>query len=517
MTDPQQASYDELPYESKPWYPTHPECQATVATLFGLRPPAVTSCRVLELGCGTGGNLLPMALALPGSRFVGLDLSPRQVALGRAAAEALGLANVELHAGNLLDVDDGLGRFDYVICHGVYSWVPPPVQDKILTICRRNLSPDGVACVSYNTYPGWHMRGLVRGMLGFHAGPVAAAAPRARQARAFLDALAAAAPDPNSVYAHVLKQEAALLRGESDTYLFHEHLEEVNEPVYFHEFLARAAGHGLRYLADAWPGPDGPLPPAIDGGPRPGLPERVRRAQYRDFLTGRAFRATLLCHDALTPREEPDPAAVAGLLAAGCPRPAAPPGEATAGAPEEFRGPDGALFTTADPLLRAALLCLAEAWPRALAFDDLAARAAARLPAAPAGGPGVLAGPLLGAYLAHVVELHVHAPAYVPDATERPLASPLARLQAADSPRVTNLWHRTVDLGPLDRVVLRLLDGTRDRAALLDALADLAASDVLTIRREGRPLRDAAEARELLGGSLGPCLRRLARAALLVG
>jgi len=355
-------------------------------------------------------------------------------------------------------------------------------------------------------------------MLGFHAGPGDGPGPRVRRARALLDALAGSAPD--GVYAHVLKQEAALLRGESDTYLFHEHLEDVNEPVYFHEFVARAAAHGLRYLADAWPGAPGPLPPEAEEGPRPACPDRVRRGQYLDFLTGRTFRTTLLCHDGLTPREEPDPGAVAGLLAAGCPRPAAPAPDLSPAAAEEFRGPEGAALSTADPLLKAALLSLAEAWPRPLPLDVLADRAAARLPPTPAGGAGgprALAGPLLDAYLAHLVELHVHASPFVPDVTERPVASPLARLQAADSPWVTNLRHRTVDLGPLDRVVLRLLDGTRGRAALVDALADLAARDVLTLRREGRPLGDAAEARATLGESLGPCLQRLARGALLVG
>lgn len=80
MSQPQPTSYDEVPYESYPFAQTHPDRLATVATLLGLRPAPVEQCRVLELGCAGGGNLIPMALTLPESTFVGIDLSARQIA-----------------------------------------------------------------------------------------------------------------------------------------------------------------------------------------------------------------------------------------------------------------------------------------------------------------------------------------------------------------------------------------------------------------------------------------------------
>src|SRR5262249_21258700 len=165
---PSVTSYDEVPYTSHPFPQTHPDRLATVATLMGLRPAPVQRCRVLELGCVSGGNLIPMVATLPESRFVGLDLSLLQIESGRRQAEALGLKNVELLNRNLREVGPDLGQFDYVICHGVYSWVPPEIRDKILAICSQNLAPDGVAYVSYNTYPGWHMRGMIRDMMSYH-------------------------------------------------------------------------------------------------------------------------------------------------------------------------------------------------------------------------------------------------------------------------------------------------------------------------------------------------------------
>jgi len=166
MTDPTSQplnSYDAVPYPSTPYRGTHPDTLATLGTLVGMKPAPIDSCRVLELGCSDGGNLLPMAYSLPGSEFVGIDGSARQIELGLATLEALGLKNVTLKQMNLLDVGDQFGKFDYIIAHGIYSWVPPDVQDKILEICHCLLKPQGLAFVSYNTLPGWRTLSVILG------------------------------------------------------------------------------------------------------------------------------------------------------------------------------------------------------------------------------------------------------------------------------------------------------------------------------------------------------------------
>src|SRR5262245_47574369 len=148
--------YDEVPYEGHAFPLTHPDRLATIATLFGMRPPPPHKARVLELGCGTGDNLIPMAVSMPHASFVGCDLSAVHVARARATADRLGLDNVVIEQRDILELDRGGGEFDYLICHGVFSWVPPRVQDRILALAHELLSPQGVALVSYNTYPGWH-------------------------------------------------------------------------------------------------------------------------------------------------------------------------------------------------------------------------------------------------------------------------------------------------------------------------------------------------------------------------
>ena len=164
------TAYDAVPYKDYPYPFTHPRCLETTATLFGMRPPDIRRCRTLELGCAAGGNLIPQALDLPEATFLGIDLSERQITQGRRTLEDLGQKNIELRQANLMDIDESWGQFDYIISHGVFSWLPPVVQDKLLEVSARNLSPQGVAFVSYNVYPGWHLANVVRDLMQYHAG-----------------------------------------------------------------------------------------------------------------------------------------------------------------------------------------------------------------------------------------------------------------------------------------------------------------------------------------------------------
>jgi SAM-dependent methyltransferase len=522
---PVTTTYDELPYVSHPISLTHPDCLAVLALLHGLKPPPVSRCRVLELGCAGGGNLIPMALHSPESTFVGVDLSRRQVAAGQALLGALGLANVELKPLSILEVDAGLGRFDYVVCHGVYSWVPPPVQDKILAICAEQLVPNGVAYVSYNTYPGWYVRRMVRDMLCWHVGPSGGPQLRVEQARALLDFLArSAVVRAQSVYASLLKGAAELFRQHRDSYLAHEYLADVNEPVYFLQFVERAAARRLRCFADA----DfaamraEAFAPAVGEEVRRLSPDRLRQEQYLDFLRNQAFRRTLLCRDDQAASAEPRPEALEHLQASSRAEPeSAGPGPSLA-APGLFRSPDGTTRPVDDPLLRAALLALAEVWPESLPFETLRAAVLSRL------GPGHAPGPatpvpfglhrsLLNGYLAGLLELHVCPPSCVRAVSRRPVACPLARHQAACGAAVTNLRHEVVELNELDRQLVRHLDGSRDAPGLVEVLTELSVRGALRLFHEGAALTDAQRLREHLSSSLDGQLARLAGWSLLIG
>src|SRR5262245_34601333 len=155
---PSGGDFDQLPYPSMPFAYTQPAHLAALAALYGLEPPRAASARVLELGCASGGNIIPLAARFPQAHFVGIDLSLQHIHAGSQRIRALGLSNIDLRQGDLAEAELAGNTFDYVICHGVFSWVPRAVQTKILHICRTALAPWGIAVVSYNVLPGWHLR-----------------------------------------------------------------------------------------------------------------------------------------------------------------------------------------------------------------------------------------------------------------------------------------------------------------------------------------------------------------------
>ena len=309
-------TYDKLPYEDLAFYHTHPSNLAVVGTLYGLDPPAVETCRVLELGCGTGYNLVAMAQSLPAARFVGINLSPRQIEYGRSLAAVTGTDRVELYAQSISDLDGSLGQFDYIIAHCVFSWVPAEVRDAILTTCRRHLAPNGIAYVSYNTYPGWHIRTILRDALLFHAPANAPALERSRRARAGLERMLTVLPGAESSYSRFLRHEMESLRTDSDTYLFHEHLETHNHPLRFEEFARMVSGQGLRFLAEARFGTNSfAQPEDMQTLLSEFSDDPMSRGQYLDHLHNRSFRQSLLCHADVDPTGSPTLPALGALYA----------------------------------------------------------------------------------------------------------------------------------------------------------------------------------------------------------
>jgi methyltransferase-like protein len=526
--------YDEIPYPRLSFTQTHPDRLATLATLRGMSPAQVERCRVLELGCAGGGNLVPMAQGLPGSEFVGLDLSTRQIAQGRAMAEELGLDNVCFKQGDILDPHPDLGLFDYVIAHGVYSWVPPPVQDRILEICQRNLAPQGVAYVSYNVFPGWHMLNAAREMMLYHTRQVREPRQRAARARELIDFLVRSVPAEQGPFGSFLHTYVKLFdKGmtrvypQGDALLIHDELAEVNAPLYFYQFVERAERWGLQYLAEAnfrfMLASN--FPPEVCESLRGMVANTVELEQYMDFLRNRTFRETLLCHQGVALQGAPGPERMTSFYVASPALPAENEVDARSNAVERFCTPDGAVLSTDHPLTKMAMLCLAEIWPQMLSFRSLVKTAQARLNGAATqaeaqpGDVRVLGANLLQAYgySENLVELHVYAPRFVREVSERPLASPAVRFQARQGDTVTNLRHERVNLDEASYRLLTLLDGSRDRAALLAVLQGELARGALTVRQGDEVVQDVEQAGQILAQELDARLERLANAALLVG
>jgi trans-aconitate methyltransferase/methyltransferase-like protein len=503
------GDYNELPYPSMPFAYTQPAHLAALACLFGLETPAADRARVVELGCASGGNIIPLAARFPNARFVGIDLSQRQVGDGRKRVEALGLQNIEIRQGDLANVRLSGEEFDYVICHGVFSWVPSDTQDRILEICADGIAPNGLAAISYNVLPGWHLRRAVRDICIHHVGTEGTPRERVAGARKILAQIAEGVSD-NEPYGLLLRREAERIAQLPASYVLGEFLAPDNHPMHFHEFVARTEKHGLMYLCE------GNLASSISESLFPDTERRLRAMsgasafdveQYKDFFTGRPFRRSVL-----TKPRAPDSAATA-------PNPdrlrslhlASPLQHDPSESDEHlsvYKDDRGRLIRAKEPHLRRALDRLADAYPSTCSLVQLI---------------DVSADPGVEARVCHALFTLVSAGqatiSTVPlrsgrAMAERPRVWPVARVEAnAGQPWLTNLRHDAVALNPVVRRFAACVDGSRDRrdlrAQLLKTIRgnELGAGNQLP-EFEGEP---EAFAERLLEGTL----RQFDRNALL--
>ncbi|BAU49026.1 methyltransferase [Sulfurifustis variabilis] len=504
-------SYDLVPYESLPISETHPANLAVQGILFGMAPADPERCRVLELGCAAGGNLIPMAYRLPGSEFLGIELSASQAAAGTALIDRLGLGNARIERADILDLGD-LGRFDYVIAHGLYSWTPAAVREKLLALCGEVLSPHGIAYVSYNTLPGWRERAMLRDMLLYGVREAVGPEERLALACATLDRLDTALRDETDPAASRLSGEIARLRVKHPSYLYHEYLAEVNEPVLFSTFMSQAAAHGLQYLcevelhtmfADSLGKAGAALIDRFD--------DLLEQEQYMDFLRRRTFCQTLLCRDERALAREldlerfRDCAFYARLL----------PREPVVHDGGQAHGTlDGGTCLVRHPLTRAALAVLAEGYPDAVDFGTLAREARHRAAGAPsAGETDHLLGELVGLYLRQFTGLRMAPERFARPRADRPRATALALAQAdAGLGHLATVRHMPLGLDAFAVRLVTYLDGSRTRAELVDRMTGDIVEGRLSV---GAPLPDEEALRRAVAENCGHLLAEFARHGVL--
>jgi len=517
------GQYEAVPYESMPFAQSQPSNLAALAVLFGLRPPAVATARVLELGCASGGNIAPLAARFPQSHFTGVDLARRHVEMGRARIAGLGLSNIDIRLGDLADPDVVTGEYDYIVCHGVYSWAPPAAQEGILNICARRLAPNGVAYVSYNVLPGWQLRMIVRDIFRFHSRDLdrAKADPKDRVARGrwLLDQLASVSSEATP-YGQLLRREARQLSGLSDSYILGEFLSEENAPCYFHEFVERAKKAGLDYVTDT--DLHTSLPENISpdlhrlltamAGPDPRVAE-----QYYDFFHGRQFRQSVLVRGSGSPgaRRTADHRRIAPLHFASSLRidPAQSKGDAIV-----LRDPGGRTITTNDPLVAKAFDHLGASLPETRSLRQIVQHLGVAGDAERQAAAERVLAAILRVIVAGLATMSAAPVATGRASDAKPRAWRVAREDGkAGQPWTTNLKHMPVKLDEVARALLPLVDGENDRSALAARLAALmreagGAGSIVADALADRP--DANDAAGLLS-RVDQALRQMELLALL--
>ncbi len=468
-------SYDAIPYPSKFFLQTHPDRLATIATLSGMTPPSVKRCRVLELGCGNGSNLIFLAYNLPAAKFVGVDLAENHIVYAKDAAGKLNLSNTEFHQLDIMKMSvEEFGKFDYIIAHGLYSWIPPFVREKVLSLYREMLAPNGVGYVSYNAYPGAHLRDLGRGIMHFHAQKFSEPVEKIQNAITFLSFVTENTSD-TKMYKPMLESEVERHFRHEAADIFHDDLSESYQAFYFHEFAAKLKENGLQFLSEAefharstqTFAPE--VREFLDS-----IDDVIEREQYLDFLRGRVFRQTLFCHQEVALNNQLEPAILDKFQLTSAIRPKSESPDFTTSKVEKFIGNKGLGIEINHPLTKTALLYLGQIWGKSIGFSELLQKAKEILEARDFADKDwetqfktAHAIFFQLCFNTDLIDLSVYQPTAFTEVSEMPKTNALARWQMADAKNVATLLNKDIKIDDeVSRHLLELLDGTRNRQNL---------------------------------------------------
>ncbi|HTH49415.1 MAG TPA: methyltransferase regulatory domain-containing protein, partial [Candidatus Limnocylindria bacterium] len=463
-----QEEYETLPYPHYVHPLSDPARSAVLGRLFGRQPADPRQARVLELGCGSGSNLLTLAARFPGSRFLGLDFSGPDIAAAREVAAEARLANVEFQQADLLTWTPPGQQFDYVIAYGLISWVADEVKARALELARACLAPQGIACFSYLTYPGCKQPEALRDLLRLHTEGLADAAEKLAAAQAVLGFLdGACGAQKNRPQAASLQAEVRRIRAKEPAFLLHDDLGVQRDPCYLLQFTGWAAEHGLQYLADSelhtMLAENLPLESA-----RALLAlklDRLETEQFLDYVTNRSFRCSLMVGPEVPVNGRLHASALRELCFAPVLRevPLAKPGDTEA----QFRAADGTSLTVRSVPLLAFLRALGAGPDGFTPFADVLAEAEAVTgrPFTPA-ERAQLDEDLLTLYGRRQLELSAVPCAPVERVPERPALTPLNRVMARRRGIVVTVRQQSQRLAEAERHFCRLLDGSRTLAQL---------------------------------------------------
>lgn len=293
-----EKSYDEVPYASKSFYNTQPIKLKTNLKLLNFDAPKIETANVLEIGCSFGGNIIPFALSYPKAKVTGLDLSETQINEGKKIIKHLDIKNIKLLHQNVLEYETD-EIFDYIICHGVFSWIPTEVQDAILKIVKKNLSKDGLAVISYNTYPGWKNLEIIKDAMIFRDRYLSSRGIEITNENkvSFGKGAIEFLKDYSQLNERV-KAGIKAISDKNDYYLLHEYYEVFNKPLYLYEFNEKLEKNGLKHIIDSDFAKSFPI---LNDEIEEKLnnecgDDYITREQYCDFLNDLQFRSSIITH-----------------------------------------------------------------------------------------------------------------------------------------------------------------------------------------------------------------------------
>jgi SAM-dependent methyltransferase len=241
-------------YVADTLYPSnfHQEIQPfwldAVLALRGIVPPRSNGEQFtyVDLGCGDGLGLILTAALHPQGHFIGVDIMPDHVARGQAMIDQIGLTNISLRCSSFSEqMAMADGRADYVVAHGVLTWVSPENQTALMDLTAKWLRPGGVFTLSYNALPGWAERtpfqALVRSVAKNLPGT---STERFNAAYAHLRPLGLIDPS-------VWQDLDARQKNASENYFAHEYLHDHWSPLWSGDVITDMATRDLAYIGHA--------------------------------------------------------------------------------------------------------------------------------------------------------------------------------------------------------------------------------------------------------------------------
>ncbi|MCB0352266.1 MAG: methyltransferase domain-containing protein [Bdellovibrionales bacterium] len=503
--------YDELHFSSRPSPERHPNRLASIGRLRGIQTADPESCRVLELGCSTGASLLALAHEFPHSSFFGIDASRSQVEAANSLAQRIGLRNVKFIYGDVVGHRFDSEPFDYIVCHGMYSWVSRDVRRAILEQVQKNLASNGVAYLSYNSWPGSTWRLVVAEMLRESDLPDSSVERRVERARRELAMSQERLVDAFRPYGLGLKSEIERCQERSDAFFLHELLNPEMKAFSLKEVVSEAQEFDLQYLGDAHPTRMGAqfLREDLCG-------TGVQSEQLRDFLAPATFRSTLFVKNGLTLSLELKQKALKALFLSSPLVPVDEKPDIFSEALVTFCGPTELTVDIRNPVLKGVLLYLRRVWPESVGFDEAVHAAQGLTGSKLSSDEAVFYDEFFELYRQNLVELFASPQRCVRVRDGLPGISPLVSVEIERQEWITTMRHECYHPTPLEREVLLLLGHVETEEELFRRFLELFQSKRYEARDEGQLVSDEDSLRTVVGDEFRRILHTLQEAALFV-
>lgn len=524
MENPEVPNQKNVISLSFPYTQSNPTHLFTMASLFGLTPKPVEKSRILEIGCISGGNIVPIAMRFPEATVVGIDNNKNDIDLGTSQILDLNLQNIQLKCESIDDFHNEEGKFDYIICHGQFSWSSPETREKILKICQENLTKNGIAYVSYNTLPGWHIAESLKDLLMWHTYNIEDPELKSQQIGALMKFILDSFKDDNHPYAFVVKNEIHALLRHTSRFILDEYLQPNNQAIYFHQFIEAISKNELNYITDAF----------LALSYTDNLPEHVSEQlkkinnivyqnQFIDFIRNQRFRASLICHSG-TPitrtikttdieslyiqfqgkftEEDIEPIVKDKKKELTCTSPFL-------------------TLKSSDPNYKIALSVLAETQFNPLSYKKICEIIYERGTLKKMEEVHNLLNDeinLMHCALAGLIQINAYPYEQTVEISKKPTACPLAQYYAQKQGFTTNRRHQVVALDPMSRVVILMLDGTHDKKDLIAALIKEVQEKKINFTDENKePITDDKKLKAKITEYCDMILKNMAQQGLLIG